>query len=247
MKKEQLIGEMLLLPVAAIEYHISRHLLQLFPDKALIESDGYLGIQDYAEAKHCTLAYRTFTYNQMNTYWRGPEPQILRPPHMMHSGGFIIEGMNLFPSSTSQTPEEAETHDAVNKAWFEVQWQGNSLDVLILHIQGLGSQIAHFWILGDTPDIARSFLAAVSRWEMEIRGEVLVFDNGQWYKDEYLFQDIKNATFDNLILRGTLKQEIRDDLLQFFSSRDLYEEHDVPWKRGILFVGPAGIGADRRP
>jgi AAA+ superfamily predicted ATPase len=244
MNKEQLISEMLLLPAAAIDYHISQHLLKLFPDKALIESEGYLGVESFADAKHCTLTRRTFTYNQMNTYWRGPEPQILRPHYMMmHAGGgFIADGMNLFPTPTSQTTEEAETHDAVNKAWFEVQWQGNSLDMLVLHIQGEGFQKAHFWLLADTPDIARSFLAAVSRWEIEIRGEVLVFDNGQWYKDEYLFQDIKIATFDNLILRGTLKQEIRDDLLQFFASRTLYEEHDVPWKRGILFVGPAGNG-----
>ena len=43
-------------------------------------------------------------------------------------------------------------------------------------------------------------------------------------------------------MRGNLKHEIRDDLVQFFNSRALYEEHDVPWKRGILFVGPAGNG-----
>ena len=244
MNKEQLISEMLLLPAAAIDYHISQHLLALFPDKALIESEGYPGVEAYAAAKHCTLTRRTFTYNQMNTYWQGPGPQMLRSHHMMMhmGGGFTMNGMNSLPTLPAATSPEAETQDAVNKAWFEVQWQGNSLDILILNIQGEGFQKAHCWLLADTGEIARGFLAAVSRWESEIRGEVLVFDNGHWYKDEYLFQDIKNATFDNLILRGTLKQEIRDDLVQFFASRDLYEEHDVPWKRGILFVGPAGNG-----
>ncbi len=70
----------------------------------------------------------------------------------------------------------------------------------------------------------------------------MVFEAGYWQKDPHLFQDIKNATFDNLILRGNLKQEIRDDLKQFFASRALYEEHDIPWKRGILLLGPAGNG-----
>jgi AAA+ superfamily predicted ATPase len=243
MDKEQLISEMLLLPTTAIDYHISQHLLKLFPGKALIESESYLNVEGYAEAKHCTLNRRTFTYNQMNTYWRGLAPQMLRPHYIMHAGGgFITNGINPFPTPTTMATAEAETHDAVNKAWFEVQWQGNSMDMLILNIQGEGFQKAHFWLLADTEDIARRFLATVSQWEMEIRGEVLVFENGQWFKDEYLFQDIKNATFDNLILHGTLKQEIRDDLLQFFASRALYEEHDVPWKRGILFVGPAGNG-----
>ena len=64
MNKEQLISEMLLLPAAAIDYHISQHLLKLFPDKALIESEGFLDVEDYAQANHCTLTRRAFTYNQ---------------------------------------------------------------------------------------------------------------------------------------------------------------------------------------
>src|SRR4029079_18041362 len=40
----------------------------------------------------------------------------------------------------------------------------------------------------------------------------------------------------------SLKQEIRDDLSRFFASRPMYEEYGVPWKRGILFIGPPGNG-----
>lgn len=245
MNKEQLISEVLLLPAAAIDYHISQHLLELFPGKALIESEGFLPIEGYARAQHCTFTRQTFTYNQMNIYWTGLERQILRPHHQaMPMGGMVFHSMNpLAPEQTDPPAEDApETQDAINKAWFEVQWQGHALDVLIMNIQGEGFHKTHFWLLAETEEVARAFFAAVSRWNAEIRGEVLVFDNGNWYKDENLFQDIKNATFENLILRGSLKQEIRDDLVQFFASRDLYEEHDVPWKRGILFVGPAGNG-----
>ena len=245
MNKEQLISEMLLLPAAAIDYHLSQHLLQLFPDKAFIESEGYFNVEGYAQAQQCMLTRKTYSYNQMNTYWQGPEPQLLHPHHMgLQMGGVIINGMNPFPAFTAPPTQNAasETQDAVNKAWFEVQWQGHTLDVLVLHVQGEAFQHSHFWLLAETEAIARSFLAAVCRWDAEIRGEVLVFDNGCWYKDEYLFQDIQNATFANLILRGSLKQEILDDLVQFFAARTLYEEHDVPWKRGILFVGTAGNG-----
>jgi ATPase family associated with various cellular activities (AAA) len=245
MNKEQLISEMLLLPATAIDYHLSQQLLQLFPDKAFIESEGYFNIEGYAKAQQCMLTRKTYSYNQMNTYWQGPEPQLLHPHHLgMQMGGVMVNGMNPFPAFTAPPMHNAasETQDAVNKAWFEVQWQGHTLDVLVLHVQGEAFQHSHFWLLADTEAIARSFLAAVCRWDAEIRGEVLVFDNGCWYKDEYLFQDIQNATLENLILRGSLKQEILDDLVQFFASRTLYEEHDVPWKRGILFVGPAGNG-----
>ncbi len=241
MNKEQLISEILLLPPAAIDYHVSEHLLKLFPGKALIEWEGYLHVEGYAEAQYCTIKRHTFTYNQMNTYWRGREPQILRPHHMMHIGPGMVPGMELFQDSIGQntTPQ---THDLANKAWFEITWEGNTLDMLILNIQGEGFQKSHYWLLAESDEIARNFVAAVSEWNEEIRGEVLVFDMGRWYKDEYLFHDIKNATFDNLILKGGLKQEILDDLVQFFASRSMYEEHDVPWKRGILFVGPAGNG-----
>src|SRR5712691_10874300 len=130
MNKEQLISEMLLLPVTAIDYHISRHLLELFPGKALIESEGYLNVEGYARAQYCTLARQTFTYNQMNTYWRGRDPQMLRPQHMMmHMGGVIVDGMGQMQALTDATDQStvSETRDAVNKAWFEVQWQGNAL------------------------------------------------------------------------------------------------------------------------
>ncbi len=61
--KEQLISEMLLLPAAAIDYHISQHLIALFPDMALIETDMHLNIDGYAAAKHCSLSRKTFTVN----------------------------------------------------------------------------------------------------------------------------------------------------------------------------------------
>src|SRR5262249_40857597 len=57
-----------------------------------------------------------------------------------------------------------------------------------------------------------------------------------------LYQAIQGATFDNLILRGSLKQEIREDIEQFFDSRAAYESYGIPWKRGILFLGPPGNG-----
>src|ERR1700730_8722222 len=156
MNKEQLISEMLLLPAAAMDYHISQHLLELFSGKAMIESEGYLNVEGYAQAQYCTLKRQTFSYNQMNTYWLGPEPQILRPHHVvMHMGGVMLDGMSQIQGSLAPTAQNpaSETQDAISKAWFEVQWQGNVLDMLVLHIQGEGFQKSHFWLLADTEEI----------------------------------------------------------------------------------------------
>jgi len=221
MNKEQFIREAFFLPPTVIEYHVSQSLKQLFPQKACIEGDaGNFDVESYANAQQCFLTPKTFIHNQMTTYWLEPGPEVMR-----HS-----------PQSEEPVKPGKETIDRVKNAWLEVQWQGVTLDVLYLNWGPV-----RFWILADTQEIARAFFVAVCKWNTELRGEVLVF-NGGWYKDENLFQDIKGATFDNLILRGNLKQEIRDDLVQFFGSRALYDEYGIPWKRGILFIGPPGNG-----
>jgi AAA+ superfamily predicted ATPase len=238
MSNEHFIREALFLPPAVCDYHVSQNLQQLFPEKACIEVEGRnFDVESYAHAQHCVLTPKTFLYNEMTTFWLEPGPEILHTggpgPQMPHHRGAPPRTYRSRQSAEPGKPEE-ETQDRAKNAWFEVQWQGASLDVLCLNRNT-------YWLLADTQVIARAFLVAVCKWNTEVHGEVLVFD-GRWYKDENLFQDIKGATFDNLILRGDLKQEIRDDLAQFFASRALYDEYGIPWKRGILFIGPPGNG-----
>ena len=235
MDNEQFIREALLLPPTVTEYHVSQTLHQLFPEKACIEAaGGYFDVANYASAGLCRLTPKTFIHSQMATLWLEPGPQMI-----MHRGGPMMPpGAPAHRHRSRQrlkpADPEQETVDRAKNAWYDVQWQDSVLDLLCLNQ-------ANYWILADTDEIARAFFVAVCKWNSEVHGEVLVY-NGGWYKDENLFQDIKGATFDNLILRGSLKQEIRDDLAQFFASRALYEEYGIPWKRGILFIGPPGNG-----
>ena len=239
MDKEWLISEMLLLPPTAIDYHLGQQLTKFFPKKALIEGEtGSFNLEGYAEAGLCEITRKTFLYNQVSTYWHEPEPEMMHPHHRMM---LMRSGIDVSQSQDGQE-EKAATADRVRKAWLDVTWQEHTLEALIVTIEGGGMFKQHYWLLADDVAVARDFFATVCQWNTEIRSEVLVFDEGYWHKDERLFQDIKNATFDNLILSGDLKQEIRDDLEQFFGARELYEEHDIPWKRGILFVGPPGNG-----
>lgn len=75
-----------------------------------------------------------------------------------------------------------------------------------------------------------------------MRDEVLVFDGGYWSKKRSLFREIKNATLDNLVLRGALKSDLLSDLRHFFDSRDMYDSYGIPWKRGVILIGPPGNG-----
>lgn len=127
--------------------------------------------------------------------------------------------------------------------WYRVQWEENrSLEIGLLSWNEGNCEQRYHWILAPTQEIAERFLCAVCDWAAEVRGEVLVFDNGHWSKSEELYQSIKNATFDNLVLPAALKEEIQADFRQFFAAREVYDRYRIPWKRGVLFLGPPGNG-----
>jgi ATPase family associated with various cellular activities (AAA) len=127
-------------------------------------------------------------------------------------------------------------------SWLNVLWQGQLLDVVLITWSEGCYQSRHHWIVADDLKLAEAFFTAVCEWSSEVHGELLVFQDGGWEKNKELYQAIKTATFDNLILRDELKEEIQNDLDQFFRSREVYERYRIPWKRGVLFIGPPGNG-----
>lgn len=131
---------------------------------------------------------------------------------------------------------------SARNAWYEVDWNGHLLELLVLTWNTGFHEETYLWIIADDETMAVDFFSQVSAWNAEIRDEVLVFDGGCWSKSDALFRAIRSATLENLILAGSLKEEIRDDVARFFATRGTYESHGVPWKRGILFVGPPGNG-----
>jgi SpoVK/Ycf46/Vps4 family AAA+-type ATPase len=50
------------------------------------------------------------------------------------------------------------------------------------------------------------------------------------------------ACWDDLILNDELKEDIRCNIELFFNRRGFFEKHNIPYKRGFLFVGPPGNG-----
>lgn len=131
---------------------------------------------------------------------------------------------------------------SIENSWLNVLWQGHLLDVVLVTYAHGCYPSRHHWIVGDNQKLAEAFFAAVCEWSSEVRGEVLVFQDGAWVKNKELYDEIKSATFENLILRAELKQEIKNDIAQFFLAREVYERYRIPWKRGVLFIGPPGNG-----
>jgi ATPase family protein associated with various cellular activities (AAA) len=130
----------------------------------------------------------------------------------------------------------------IANSWTNVLWNGHLVDVVFVTFTERCYPSRHFWIVADDQKLADEFFAAVCEWSNEVRGEVLIFHDGEWARSKELYDAIKSASFANLILREGLKQEIQNDFAQFFASRALYEQHGIPWKRGVLFEGPPGNG-----
>lgn len=130
----------------------------------------------------------------------------------------------------------------IQNSWLNVLWQGQLLDVIyITWVEGYYTK-RHHWIVADDRETAECFFDAVCEWNCEVRGEILVFQDGYFEKDQQLLESIKQATFDNLVLPAPLKQQIQEDFQRFFNSREVYEQYGIPWQRGALFIGPPGNG-----
>ncbi|HEU4432984.1 MAG TPA: ATP-binding protein [Pyrinomonadaceae bacterium] len=132
--------------------------------------------------------------------------------------------------------------EQVENSWLNVLWKGQLLDVIFMTWTEDGYRWRHHWIVAEEKKLAEDFFDAVCEWSCEVRGEILVFQEGYFDKNKELFESIKSSTFDNLVLPPPLKTEIQNDFAQFFDSREVYERYGIPWKRGAIFIGPPGNG-----
>lgn len=133
-------------------------------------------------------------------------------------------------------------YEKIENSWLNVLWQGHLIDVVLITWFQSRCRIRHHWIVAEERKIAEDFFRTVCEWCYEVRGEILVFHDGCFEKDKQLFNSIKTATFENLILPEALKHQVQNDFQQFFNSCEIYERYGIPWKRGALFIGPPGNG-----
>ena len=155
----------------------------------------------------------------------------------------VVEQKSVFKHVTTEWDDPGEQPDQrTENAWLNVLWRGELIDVVLITWTEGCSRPRHYWIIADNQKLAEGFLDAVCEWSSDVHGEILVYQDGYFDKDKELFDAIKSVTFENLILRGSLKQEIQNDFTQFFDSRETYERYGIPWRRGAIFIGPPGNG-----
>ncbi len=130
----------------------------------------------------------------------------------------------------------------VRHGWFDVRWKGHALEVVSLSWANDNCLDRFSWVIADSREVAEGFMDAVMKYAEDVRGQVLVFEDGHFRKSEELFRSIQRSDFDDLVLGGTLKDDVRSDVSRFFARKAFYEAHRIPWKRGLLLIGPPGNG-----
>jgi hypothetical protein len=102
------------------------------------------------------------------------------------------------------------------------------------------------WVpsIGDEEKKGEQLIANVYKWAGELRLETWVFNgmSGGWRKDKEFFRSVEAANAVDLILPRDIMVSLQRDTTTFFDSQHIFKRLNIPWKRGILLLGPPGNG-----
>lgn len=150
------------------------------------------------------------------------------------------------PADEMHTVELANWTDEDSPVWssspmglFDVIWREHRFKVLLVLV---GEYQVRRVIISDSAKVAHEFFYEVCLHGYTARAELLVHANGCFFTDEKLYEQIRDASLDDLTLSPELRAEIEENILNFFDSEETYDRYKVPWKRGVLLTGPPGNG-----
>ncbi|HEY4117286.1 MAG TPA: AAA family ATPase [Byssovorax sp.] len=171
----------------------------------------------------------------------GSKVELLGFARAGHAQATLVAGLPHEVLTNWEGPLEGLVDGAAN-ARFEVLYGGHRLEVVAMQWMTAWKPEHRTWVLADDEAVARAFLTEVSRWSAEVHDEVLVFQDGCFSKSTRLHEDLRRASWEDLVLRGAEKDEIARDFERFFASKEAYARAACPWRRGALFMGPPGNG-----
>lgn len=87
-----------------------------------------------------------------------------------------------------------------------------------------------FLIHEGSEDAIRGLLRAAGTWTDALHEEVYVYNQGFWYKDHAMWEEIQKANWDDVILKDEFKTRLQKDVIGFFDSEELYKKLAIPWK-----------------
>jgi hypothetical protein len=215
-------------------YRIGRALGGAWSDLALVEGeDGTFDFDGFVGAGHAARTACEGVHLQAHTHYNAP---FLRDPD--------VRDMWTPPYMAKVAPKRGDgsVSRATANGVYEVSWEGQSLIVALASWSEGACNRSHFWVLAPKRETAEAFVVAVCKFGHPPRKEILVVNGEHWKKDPELYAAIRASSLDDLVLPEALRQEIIDDFRTFLAGREDYARLGVPWKRGVLFLGPPGNG-----
>jgi len=136
---------------------------------------------------------------------------------------------------------------AQNVSFAKFLYRWGYFEVILYIVDGRDGVMAYpdirnSYLLTSNTHKADALIMAAGAWTNELHDEIWVYDGGYWQKSAELYQSVKSASWDAVILDDDMKKAIIHDHLSFFDSRDSYARLKVPWKRGVIYYGPPGNG-----
>lgn len=105
------------------------------------------------------------------------------------------------------------------QALWRIRWRGAVLHVVKATWQtSCGGETRH-WVVADDRETAESFVLDLQRTTNDPGESILVFHGGYWQRSRELYRSTQQASFDELVLSGSLKDVIRADFHQFLGAQ----------------------------
>ncbi|KAL8937008.1 MAG: hypothetical protein Q9216_004637 [Gyalolechia sp. 2 TL-2023] len=90
--------------------------------------------------------------------------------------------------------------------------------------------------------VVDELIMTCGRWMYPVDNDFIYVYDGYWTASKSLWQQVQKASWNDVILNEEMKQTLVSLMTKFFDSEDIYKSLGVPWKRGVIFHGPAGNG-----
>ena len=204
--------------LADLDIQITSHLRSQNPELIVTTVPTFnVNLLSFAEAGHASAELDI--KNESIARWRG-----FIPPLTSGGTGQLAETIFFAKYHYSWDNEEYILY-TVGSGFRQIQY------ILKEPRQG-ETQLSH-------SSVTDSLIRTVGAWQH--REGIWVYD-GYWRLDPQLYQQVKNASWDDVILDPKMKKDLTEISEKFFDSKDVYDDLGVPWKRGLIFYGPAGNG-----
>lgn len=171
----------------------------------------------------------------------GPTAQMARMSLRAREGEVRI-GLNEGETGQGKKPADSAVYDSVMLGAWELRWEGADVLAIVARFAAGFSFVTQWHLISASAPASDSLFAAVARATSAHPDVVWVFDRGWWEPSPQLWRDVRRSSWDDVILDDEFKQSLRDDYGGFLKGRKTYRRLGVPWKRGLIFLGPPGNG-----